>query len=88
MSWLYPLPERADRRPRQSSTEKPLHTKSPTAFLPAVHTGFNHFTASRLRDCMMLMLAFGRNAIYPSILSSTHLLIHTSKIRVIFDKKL
>jgi len=58
------------------------------AFLPAVHAGFIHSAASRLRDCMMLMPAFGRNAIYPSILSSTHLLIHSSKIRVIFDKKL
>ena len=39
-----------------------LHTKSLTAFLPAVHTNFNHSAASRLRDGMMLMLAFGRNA--------------------------
>ncbi len=34
-----------------------------SAFLPSVRTGFNHFTASRLHDSLMLMLAYGRNAI-------------------------
>ena len=31
-------------------------------FLPAVRTGLNHSTTSCLRDCSMLLLAFGRNA--------------------------
>jgi len=38
--------------------------------LPAVRTRFNHSTASRLRECMMLMLALG----------STNYLQKTSKI--------
>jgi len=33
------------------------------AFLPAVRTNYYHSVASRLRECMMLMLAAGRNAI-------------------------
>lgn len=39
-----------------------------TAFLPAVHTVFNHSTTSRLRECSMLMLAYGRNALMPFFL--------------------
>jgi hypothetical protein len=35
------------------------------AFLPAVRTNF--FITSRLRDCLMFMLASGRNAIYIAI---------------------
>jgi len=33
------------------------------AFLPSVRTGFNHSATSCLRECSMLMLAYGRNAI-------------------------
>jgi len=45
--------------------EKPrkgvMHSKSLTAFLPSVRTKF--FITSCLRDCLMLMLASGINAI-------------------------
>ena len=42
----------------------PCGCNMPTAFLPAVRASFNHSAASRLREGTMLMLAFGKNAIY------------------------
>jgi hypothetical protein len=36
-----------------------------TAFLPSVRASLNHSTTSCLRDCTMLLLAYGRNARYP-----------------------
>ena len=47
-----------------------------TAFLPAVHTNFNHSGTSCLRDGMMFMLASGRNAapFYSWLLMESHFL--------------
>ena len=51
---------------RQKSSKPNLQTPylQQGAFLPSVRASLNHSTTPCLRDSTMLMLAFGRNAIY------------------------